>query len=144
MIHVPYKGTGPVMTDLVGGQINLSFANMLAALPLVRNKRLVPIGVTSLKRSAALPDVPALAEAAPGFEAVSWWGIVATKGTPADIVDALYRAIAKGLKAPDTHAFLSNMGVEAAGTTPREFAAFIQSEKVKWAKVVKDSGARAE
>ena len=144
MIHVPYKGTGPVITDLTGGQINLSFANMLAALPLVRNKRLTPIGVTSLKRSPALPDVPAIAETAPGFEAVSWWGIVSTRGTPPDVVNILSRAIAKGINAPDTKAFLSNMGVEPAGTTPREFAAFIKSEMTKWAKVVKESGAKVD
>ena len=144
MIHVPYKGTGPVITDLTGGQINLSFANMLAALPLVRNKRLTPIGVTSLKRSPALPDVPAIAETAPGFEAVSWWGIVSTRGTPPDVVNTLSRAIAKGINAPDTKAFLSNMGVEPAGTTPQEFAAFIKSEITKWAKVVKESGAKVD
>jgi tripartite-type tricarboxylate transporter receptor subunit TctC len=144
MIHVPYKGTGPVMTDLVGGQISLSFANMLAALPLVRNKRLVPIGVTSLKRSPALPDVPAIAETSPGFEAVSWWGIVATKGTPPDVVNTLNRAVVKGLRAPDTQAFFANMGIEAGGTTPQEFGAFIKSEMIKWAKVVRESGARAD
>jgi len=117
---------------------------MLAALPLVRNKRLMPIGVTSLKRSPALPDVPAIAETAPGFEAVSWWGIVSTRGTPPDVVNILSRAIAKGINAPDTKAFLSNMGVEPAGTTPQEFGAFIKSEMTKWAKVVKESGARAD
>jgi tripartite-type tricarboxylate transporter receptor subunit TctC len=91
-----------------------------------------------------LPDVPAIAEAAPGFEAVSWWGIVATKGTPADIINALSRAIGKGINAPDTAAFLANMGVEPAGTTPQQFGAFIKSEMAKWAKVVRDSGARAD
>lgn len=144
MIHVPYKGTGPVITDLVGGQITSSFANMVAALPLVRNKRLTPIGVTSLKRSPALPDVPAIAETSPGFEAVSWWGIVATKGTPPEVINTLNRAIVKGLRASDTQAFFTNMGVEAAGTTPQEFGAFIKSEMAKWAKVVKESGARAD
>jgi tripartite-type tricarboxylate transporter receptor subunit TctC len=144
LIHIPYKGTGPVMNDLVGGQITMSFANMLAALPLVRAKRLVAVGVTSLKRSPALPDVPAIAETAPGFEAISWWGLVATKGTPPDIVNTLNRAIVKGVNAPDTKTFLVNMGIEPAGTTPQEFAAFIKSEMVKWAKVVKDSGARAD
>ena len=144
LVHVPYKGTGPVMTDMVGGQITMSFANMLAALPLVRTKRLTPIGVTSLKRSPALPDVPAIAESAAGFEAVSWWGIVSTRGTPPDVVNTLSRAIVKGINSPDTKAFLSNMGVEPAGTTPQQFAAFIKSELAKWAKVVKESGARAD
>jgi tripartite-type tricarboxylate transporter receptor subunit TctC len=144
LVHVPYKGTGPVMNDMLGGQITMSFANMLAALPQVRAKRLNAIGVTSLKRSPALPDVPAIAESSPGFEATSWWGLVATKGTPPDIVTALNRAVVKGLNTADMKTFLSNMGVEPAGTTPQEFAAFIKSEMTKWAKVVKDSGAKAD
>ena len=144
LIHVPYKGTGPMLNDLLGGQIALSFANMVVALPQVRGKRLVAIAVTSLKRSSALPDVPAIAETSAGFEATSWWGIVATKGTPAAIVTALNREIAKGIAAPDIKTFFASAGVEAAGTTPQEFAAFIQAELVKWAKVVKASGARAD
>jgi tripartite-type tricarboxylate transporter receptor subunit TctC len=144
LIHVPYKGTGPVMNDLVGGQIAMSFSNMLIALPQVRAKRVNAIAVTTLKRSSALPDVPAIAETAPGFEAVSWWGIVSTRGTPAEVVNALNREIVKGLNAPDMKNFLANMGVEPAGTTPQEFAAFIKSELAKWAKVVKESGARAD
>jgi tripartite-type tricarboxylate transporter receptor subunit TctC len=144
LIHVPYKGTAPVMNDLLGGQITMSFSNMLVALPQVRAKRVNAIAVTTLKRSDALPEVPAIAETMPGFEAVSWWGIVSTKGTPPDVVNALYRAIAKGVNAPDTRIFFSNMGVEPAGTTPQEFAAFIKSELAKWGKVVRDSGARAD
>ena len=144
LVHVPYKGTGPVMNDLVGGQITMSFANMVAALPLVRSKRLTPIAVTTLKRSSALPDIPAIAESAPGFEATLWWGVVSTKGTPPDVVNALYREIVKGINAPDVRAFFANAGVEPGGTTPQEFAAFIKSELAKWAKVVKESGARAD
>ena len=144
LIHVPYKGTGPVMNDLVGGQITMSFANMVAALPLVRAKRLAPVAVTTLKRSSALPEVPAIAESAPGFEATSWWGVVSTKGTPPEVVNALYREIAKGINAPDVKAFFANAGVEPAGTTPQEFAAFIKSELAKWGRVVKDSGAHAD
>ena len=144
LVHVPYKGTGPVMNDMLGGQITMSFANMLAALPQVRAKRLNGIAVTSLKRSLALPEVPAIAETSPGFEATSWWGLVATKGTPPEIINALNRAVVKGLNTADMKTFLSNMGVEPAGTTPQEFAAFIKSEMAKWAKVVKESGAKAE
>ena len=117
---------------------------MLAALPQVRAKRLNAIGVTSLKRSPALPEVPAIAETSPGFEATSWWGLAATKGTPPDVINTLNRAIVKGINAPDTKTFLSNMGVEPAGTTPQEFAAFIKSEMTKWAKVVKESGAKVD
>jgi len=144
LVHVPYKGTGPMMNDMMGGQITMSFANMLAALPQVRAKRLNGIAVTSLKRSPALPDVPALAEASPGFEATSWWGLVATKGTPPEIINTLNRAVIKGLNTADMKNFLSNMGVEPAGSTPQEFAAFIKSEMAKWAKVVKEAGARAD
>jgi tripartite-type tricarboxylate transporter receptor subunit TctC len=132
------------MNDMLGGQITMSFANMLAALPPVRAKRLNAIGVTSLKRSPALQDVPAIAETSAGFEATSWWGLVATRGTPPDVINTLNRAIVKGVNAPDTKTFFSNMGVEPAGTSPQEFAAFIKSELAKWAKVVKESGARAD
>ena len=144
LIHVPYKGTGPMLNDLLGGQISMSFANMVVALPQVRGKRLTAIAVTSLKRSSALPDVPAVAESAAGFEATSWWGIVATKGTPADVVNALNREIAKGIASTDIKTFFANAGVDAASATPQEFAAFIQAELAKWAKVVKESGARAD
>jgi tripartite-type tricarboxylate transporter receptor subunit TctC len=144
LIHVPYKGTGPVMNDLVGGQINISFSNMLVALPQVRAKRINAIAVTSLKRSPALPDVPAIAETSPGFEATSWWGVVSTKGTPPDVVNTLNRAIVNGINSPDMRTFLTNMGIEPGGTSPQEFSAFIKSELVKWARVVKESGARAD
>jgi tripartite-type tricarboxylate transporter receptor subunit TctC len=144
LVHVPYKGTGPVMNDMLGGQITMSFANMLAALPQVRAKRLNGLAVTSLKRSPALPEIPTIAETSPGFEATSWWGLVATKGTPPEIINTLNRAVVKGLNTADMKNFLSNMGVEPAGSTPQEFAAFIKSEMAKWAKVVKESGARAD
>jgi tripartite-type tricarboxylate transporter receptor subunit TctC len=144
LVHVPYKGTGPMMNDLLGGQISMSFANMVAALPQVQSRRLVALAVTSLKRAAALQDVPSVAETAPGFEATSWWGVVATGGTPRNVVDALNREIVKGLGAPDMKSFFSRVGAEPRATTPQEFAAFIQSELAKWGKVVRDSGARAD
>ena len=144
LVHVPYKGTGPMMNDMLGGQISMSFANMVAALPQVRSKRLVPVAVTSLKRASALPDVPAVAETAPGFEATSWWGVVATRGTPPDVVDALNREIVKGLGAPDMKTFFAGVGAEPRGMTPQEFSAFIKSELAKWRKVVRESGARAD
>jgi len=100
--------------------------------------------VTTLKRSPALPDVPAIAETARGFEAISWWGIVSTRGTPPEVVNALNREIVKGINSPDMKTFFANMGIEPAGTSSQEFTAFIKSELVKWAKVVKESGARAD
>jgi tripartite-type tricarboxylate transporter receptor subunit TctC len=144
LVHVPYKGTGPMMNDLLGGQISMSFANMVAAVPQVRSKRLVPLAVTSLKRASALPDVPSVAETAPGFEATSWWGVVATGATPRDVVDALNREIVKGLGAPDMKTFFGGVGAEPRPTTPQEFSAFIKSELAKWGKVVRESGARAD
>lgn len=144
LVHVPYKGTGPMMNDMLGGQITMSFANMTAALPQVRSKRLVPIAVTSLARASSLPDVPAMAETVPGFEATSWWGVVTTRGTPPGIVDALNREIVKGLDRPDMKTFMAGLGAEPRATTPQEFSAFIRSELTKWAKVVKESGARAD
>jgi tripartite-type tricarboxylate transporter receptor subunit TctC len=144
LVHVPYKGTGPMTNDLLGGQITMSFANSVAALPHVRTKRLVALAVTSLTRSSSLPDVPAVAETIPGFEATSWWGIVAPRATPAAIVDTLNREIVKGLNSPDMKTFMSGLGAEPHGTTPQEFAVFIRSELTKWSKVVKESGARAD
>ena len=144
LVHVPYKGTGPMTNDLLAGQIAMSFANSVAAVPHVRNKRLVALGVTSLKRSPSLPDVPAIAETVPGFEALSWWGIVAPAKTPTAIVSKLNDQIVKSLASEDMKSFMANLGAEAHGTTPMEFAAFIRSEGTKWAKVVKESGAKAE
>ena len=144
IVHVPYKGTGPMMNDLLGGQIAMSFANMVAALPQVSAKKLVPIAVTSLTRSPTLPDVPAVAESAPGFEATSWWGVVTTRGAPQDRVDALNREIVKALASADMKSFMGTLGAEPRGTTPQEFGAFIRAELTKWSKVVKESGARAD
>jgi tripartite-type tricarboxylate transporter receptor subunit TctC len=144
IVHVPYKGTGPMITDLIGGQIHFSFANSLAVTPHVRSNRLRALAVTSLRRSPALPNVPAIAETVPGFEAVSWWGIAAPARTPPSIVTALNTEIVRGLASASMKEQLERQGVEARSTTPAEFAAFIQSELAKWSKVVKDSGARAD
>jgi tripartite-type tricarboxylate transporter receptor subunit TctC len=144
LTHVPYKGTAPMTNDLLGAQITMAFANMTTALPHVRSKRLVPIAVTSLTRSSSLPDVPTVAETVSGFEATSWWGIVAPRATPAAIVDSLNREIVKVLGSSDMKTFMAGLGADARGTTPREFDSFIRSELAKWSKVVKESGARAE
>lgn len=144
MIHVPYKGTGPMMTDLVGGQISLSFGNIIAVLPQLNAKSLIPLAVTTPGRSAMLPDVPALSEMVPGFEAVVWWGIVVAKGTPPAIVATLNREIRKALAAPDTAMSLGQAGVDPKANSPDEFAAFIRAEITKWAKIVQATGASAD
>ena len=144
MIHIPYKGTGPMMTDLVGGQISLSFGNIIAVLPQLNAKSLIPLAVTTPGRSSMLPDVPALSEMVPGFEAVVWWGIVVAKGTPPAIVATLNREIRKALAAPDAAMSLGQAGVDPKANSPDEFAAFIRAEITKWAKIVQATGASAD
>ena len=122
----------------------MAFANMVTALPHVRAKRLIALGVTSLKRSPSLPDVPAVAESVPGFEATSWWGIVGPRAMRGSVVESLNRQIVKALTGADMKSFMAGLGAEAHGTTPQQLDAFIRSELAKWSKVVKESGARAE
>jgi tripartite-type tricarboxylate transporter receptor subunit TctC len=144
IVHVPYKGTGPAMVDLISGQIAMSFANALAAVPHVKSNRLKALAITSLQRSPALPDVPAIAETVPGFSATSWWGIVAPARTPKPVVAALSAEIARALNTPAMKEQLDRQGVEPHASTPDEFLAFMRAELAKWAKVVRDSGARAD
>ena len=144
IVHVPYKGTGPAIIDLISGQISMSFANALAVVQHIKTNRLKAIAVTSLKRSSTLPNVPAIAETVPGFSATSWWGIVAPARTPNGIVAALSEEIARALDTASMKEQLDRQGVEPRSSTPGEFQAFMQSELVKWTKVVKDSGASAD
>jgi tripartite-type tricarboxylate transporter receptor subunit TctC len=144
IVHVPYKGTGPAIIDLISGQISMSFANALAVVQHIKTNRLKAIAVTSLKRSPVLPNVPAIAETVPGFSATSWWGIVAPARTPNGIVAALSEEIARALDTASMKEQLDRQGVEPRSSTPGEFQAFMQSELVKWAKVVKDAGASAD
>jgi len=144
IVHVPYKGTGPAVVDLIASQISMSFANALAVVPHVKAGRLKAIGVTSPKRSTALPNVPAIAETVPGFSAMSWWGIVAPARTPGNIVSKLSREIALALDTASMKEQLDRQGVEPRAMNPSEFQAFMESELAKWGKVARDSGARAE
>ena len=144
LVHVPYKGTGPMTNDLLAGQITMSFGNSVGVLPHVRNKRLVALAVTSLKRQPSLPDTPAIAEIAPGFEADSWWGIVAPSAIPSAVIESLNGEITRALNSAEMKTFMNNLGAEPRATMPKEFAAFIRAELTKWSKVVKESGARAD
>ena len=145
ILHVPYKGSSPALTDLVGGQVNIMFDNMPSALPLVKGGRLRAIAVTTSKRSATMPDLPTMAEAGlPGFDASSWFGVLAPAGTPKDIINKLNAAIVKALGTPEMKDKLSSQGAEPIGNTPEQFATHIQSELVKWAKVIKESGAKVD
>lgn len=144
IVHVPYKGAAPATSDVIAGQIQMSFASTPGAVPMVKAGKVRPLAVTSTKRVAKLPDVPTLAESAlPGYEASVWYGVVAPTGTPRQIVQRLNREIAKVLANPVHHERLVAADFEPTTGTPEQFAAFIRNETAKWAKVVKASGARA-
>jgi tripartite-type tricarboxylate transporter receptor subunit TctC len=145
MLHVPYKGSGPAVSDLIGGQINMMFDNMPSSLPHVKAGRLRAIAVTSGKRSPAMPDLPTVAEAGvPGYESVAWFGVLAPAGTPPALVKKLNAEIVKVLKSPDVAQRLASQGAEPVFNTPEEFSALIKTEMVKWAKVIKASGAQVD
>jgi tripartite-type tricarboxylate transporter receptor subunit TctC len=144
MVHVPYKGSAPALADVVAGQVNLMFSSIVTGLPLSRSGRLRPIAVTTLKRSAAAPDIPTVAESYPGFEAISWYGVVAPKGTPAAVIDRLQAGIAKGMLAPDVQSRASAEGSEAISTSPAEFGKFLSNELARFSKVIREAGIKAE
>ncbi len=145
MTHVPYKGSAPALQDLMGGQVQIMFDNLPSSLALIKAGKLRAIAVTSLKRAPALPDVPTIAESGlPGFEASSWFGILAPAGTPAPIVAKINAEVNKWLQSPDAKEQLLAQGAEAAGGSPEQFVAHIRAETDKWAKVVKASGAKVD
>ena len=148
MVHFPYRGSGPALLDLIGGSMDLMFDNLPSALPQIKAGRLMALAVTSATRSAALPDLPTVAEAGgpmlAGFEASSWFGLLAPAGTPADIVDRIQRETAKALGAPVMKERLLAQGAVPSGVSPAEFARHIAAETAKWALVVKASGARVD
>jgi tripartite-type tricarboxylate transporter receptor subunit TctC len=145
MTHIPYKGSAPAVQDLIGGQVQLMFDNLPPSLPQIKAGKLRALAVTSAARAPALPDVPTLAESGlPGFEASSWFGVLAPAGTPPAIVAKLNAEIAKWLATPEAKEKLSKQGANAAGGTPEDFAKHIAVETAKWAKVVKESGAKVD
>ncbi|KXJ65715.1 ABC transporter substrate-binding protein [Achromobacter xylosoxidans] len=142
--HVPYKGGSPAITDLIGGQIDFMFTTIPGVLPHVKAGSLRALAVTSPERSSAMPDVPTMAESGlPGFQAVSWHGIVAPAGTPDVVVARLNQALTSALAAPEVKQRLLEEGARASGVNTAEFGKFIQTEMAAWAKAVKDSGATA-
>ena len=142
IVHVPYKGSDPAVTDLLGNQIGIMFDNMPSAIQHVRSGKLVPIAVTTAKRSPELPNVPTIAEAGvPGYEATSWFGMFAPAGTPAPVLTKLNTALVKVLNQAEVKKKINDQGAETVSETPEQFAAFIKAESIKWGKVVKESGA---
>jgi len=145
MTHVPYKGSAPALQDLLGGQVQLMFDNLPPSLPQIKAGKLRALGVTAATRSPALPDVPTIAESGlPGFESSSWFGVLAPAGTPPAVIAKLNAEIATWLASPDAKQKLLAIGANAAGGTPDDFAKHIAAETAKWAKVVKESGAKID
>jgi tripartite-type tricarboxylate transporter receptor subunit TctC len=138
---VAYRGTTALLPDLLAGRVTMSFANISNAAPLIHEGRLRAFAVTSLKRSAAAPDIPTMVEAGyPGFEAVPWFGLMAPAGTSPLIIDKLHRETVKVLAQPDARKKLEELGLDLVGNSPTEFAAVIAREIPQWAKVIKGAG----
>ncbi|MDB5927962.1 MAG: hypothetical protein JWN13_6898 [Betaproteobacteria bacterium] len=144
-VHVPYKGSAPALTDLIGGQINMYFANILSAMVHVKSGRLRALGVTSMKRSVVAPDVPTIAEAGlPGYEEYNWYGMLAPRGTPKPLIDKLHDDVVAVVRSNDLQERMTRDGAEVIGGTPDEFAKFIKAEISKYAQVIKSRGLRVE
>ena len=145
LVHVAYKGSGPALIDLVGGQVQLMFANLTAALPQVKTARVRALAVTGEKRAAAAPELPTVIEAGvPGYVVVSWFGVLVPAATPREIVMRLNAALGQAMRAPDIRERLAGEGAEPAVGTPEQFAAFIRADIAQWTKVIKDAGIVAE
>jgi len=145
MTHIPYKGRATAIPDLLGGRVTMMFDNMPSSLPLVKEGKLRALGVTSAQRSPAAPEIPTIAEQGlPGFDAVSWFALFAPAGTPRPIVDKLQAEVKKILQSPEIGRKLAEIGLDVVASTPDELAAYQRTEITKWAKVVKDSGAKVE
>jgi tripartite-type tricarboxylate transporter receptor subunit TctC len=140
--HIPYKGTGPALADLIAGQYQFNFAGIQAAQVQVRAGKLRGLAVTTPKRLGAMPDVPAVAEALPGFEVVGWYGVIGPAKLPEPIVARLHDEIVRILEQPDVHERIVSDGSEPVGSTPEAFRQFMLADLAKWAKVVKESGAK--
>lgn len=145
MAHIPYKGTGPALIDIVAGEITVMAASILTSMPQIRAGRIRPLGITSLKRSAAAPDIPTVAEAGlPGFESLQWYGAVVPAQTPKEIVARLHAEFVRVLALPEIRERFLVDGIDPIGDTPEHFAAYIRDELAKWAKVAKAAGIKPE
>ena len=140
LLHVPYKGAAPVVNDMLGGSIDMSFLNIAGAISYVKSGQLRAIGVTTLKRSPLLPDLPAIAETYPGFEVNSWYGLMAPAKTPDDIVDMLQKQVAEIIRSPDIVELFARNGLTPEGTTPAQYSEQIKTDLARWRNVVQTSG----
>src|SRR5262249_39658635 len=144
LVHVPFKGTGPALTAVISGQVQMMFSNMLPAMPQVRAGKLHGLATTSAKRSPAAPDTPTVAESGyPGFEAASWHGVVVPAATPTPIVKRLYTELKRAADDPTVKERFAADGTLVIGSTPEEFTALVRSEAAKWGKVIKAAGIKA-
>jgi tripartite-type tricarboxylate transporter receptor subunit TctC len=145
IVHIPFKGGGPAMMDVVAGNTQITIGSLIQMLPQIKSGRLRALGVGSAKRVPALPDLPTISEAGvPGYEATNWWGIVAPAGTPRPVIERLHKELSVILATAETKKRFESEGGEAVQTSPEEFGRFIVSETAKWAKVVKEAGIKPE
>jgi tripartite-type tricarboxylate transporter receptor subunit TctC len=145
IVHIPFKGAPSAALGVIGGQVEMGLLNLPPTLPQVRSGRLKALAVTTARRASAVPDLPTIAEdGVPGYEASTWYGVMAPAGTPADITAKLYAVVIAGLRADDTRARIAADGGEVVGGTPEEFAAALKRDLAKWIRVVKESGARPD
>lgn len=144
MVHIPYRGTGPAVVDLLAGQVRLIFGEIVWAQPHIKRGQMKMIAVASEKRHPSIGDLPTVAETLPGFVSLTWWGMVAPPGTPVSITSQIAKATGEALRQPDVVKRLAELGVEGVGNSPEEFARFMKAERELWGKVVRDSGASAD
>ena len=145
LVHIPYKGSGPSFTDLLGGQVSLTCDSLVQALPYIKERRLNALAVLGSKRSPLLPATPTVAESGvPGYELTNWFGLVVPAATPRDLIARMYGDVAKVLAQNEVREKMTSMGADVVGSRPEAFASFMRSETAKWAKVIKDANIRAE
>jgi tripartite-type tricarboxylate transporter receptor subunit TctC len=145
MVHIPYRGAGPLMPDLLAGQVDLAFDGLGTSAPQIKAGKLIPLAVTTIVRNPTLPNVPTVSEAGvPGYEVRTWYALWALKGTPKDIQDRMYKEVVIAMNQPDLKKIWAEQGADMGGMPPAEFAKLIHSEIAKWAKVVKESGAQVD
>jgi tripartite-type tricarboxylate transporter receptor subunit TctC len=145
IVHIPFKGGGPAMMDVIAGNTQIAIGSLVQMLPQIKAGKLKALGVGSAKRIAALPEVPTISEAGvPGYEVTNWWGIVVPAGTPRSIIDRLHKELTAVVASTETKQRFETEGAEPLSMSPDEFGRFIAAETVKWARVVKDAGIRAE